>query len=157
MGNSADGLISYGIILPEDIELPWEEVGLDEWWRDTVNGYTPSVELYSDTDPSGYVNGIEPTARQFDQYFAEQRAFMEAHPCPVEVGTYGSGYDSDAGRILEISGKGVGCDWSKPTAFDPAALIATEADATLLLEFCKTHGIDVGDAKPAWYLSSYWG
>lgn len=48
MGVSTDGQLSYGVVIKEDYELPWENTlhngDIDDWWLD-VRGFKPMVYI----------------------------------------------------------------------------------------------------------------
>ena len=156
MGVSTDGEISYGILLGEneDGELPWDTFeDIEEWWLMDVMKFKPSVELY-DSD-GGYIGGVRPDAAIISAYYDEKFAFKKANPIPVELTNACSG-DYPV-WILGLAGKGMVANRGYPVVFDPTALTVTNEEKTMLLDFCTTHGIDIGDEQPKWYLSSYYG
>lgn len=159
MGVSTDGIIAYGILLDEDVELPWIEEGEqygdeEDWWIDTVHGWKPTVEIYADTR-SGYVNDTKPTKELMDAYYDEKFAFKKAHPLPAEV----VNVCSDKYPMWMIVAPGtLHRAWrGSPETFDPSELTTTRQRKQELMDFCATYGIETNGAEPQWYLASYWG
>ena len=59
------------------------EEPLDRAWWSTLKGFKQSFELY--TADGYYLPGLEPTQAKLNEYYAEQRQFVEDNPMPVEV------------------------------------------------------------------------
>jgi hypothetical protein len=157
MGVSIDGEISYGIAFPEEFEFPWDEDeesegDIDNWWLD-VNGYKPPFELYD--EEGGYIGGSRPPQEHFNACYEAERIFLTEHPLPVElVNVCSHEYPI---YIVALKGTVITANRGFPQSFDPASLIVTDEQRNTLIEFCRTHNIDTGDAEPKWYLSSLWG
>lgn len=155
MGTSTDGQICYGIAFDEDYEFPWDaerDHEIESWWIYRVHGFKHSTELF---DSSGnYLNGREPSREEVSKYFAESRAFKDAHPVPVVLINYCSAeypmYILAAPGTVHVARRGF------PAEFNPADLVVSHEARAALLQFCTDHGIPVHE-DPKWLLSSYWG
>lgn len=150
---STDGQICYGILLGDDMELPWDDFDdtINDWWIEVVHAYKPSFEVYD--DKGEHLPGVG--KEQIDAYWNERSAFKEAHPLPFQVVNACSGdYPT---WILAVDFTCLSANRGYPQSFDPATLVVTDGMRTMLLDFCKTHGIEIGNEQPKWWLSSYWG
>jgi len=159
MGVSTNGEISFGILFEEGFEFPWDEDeyddGIYDWWKFEVLGYKRPFELYDEAGE--YIDGIKPPKEKREEYYAHERQFEKDNPkCPITLVNYCSG--GCPMYILAVSNLSVSCSRGYPTGFFPselAELIASGEHTIMLLEFCKRYGIET-DAKPGWWLSSYW-
>ena len=141
MGVTTDGQISYGIMLTEEVELPWDtdefEYEIEDWWLKQTG-----FKLKYEDDP--------------DTYFTEVKAWLDIHPIPVEPVNYCSGdYPM---YILAVPNSVKTYSRGYPLMFDPTALerISPEEHRSII-EFCKKYEIETDGEHPGWYLSSYWG
>lgn len=169
MGVSTDGQICFGIKFEEGHEFPWdgEQWGgdIEDWWTRGVCGYKNPFEIF---DASGnYLPHIElikgkyqfdhpkPREEVTNAYYDPLFAFQKSHPVPVKIVNYCSSdypmYMLAVPETCKENSRGF------PEEFDPAALTVTDEQRQALLDFCKTHGIDIGEETPKWWLSSYWG
>ncbi len=89
MGISTDGLLIYGVAMPEDIELPWDQCDEEDWWIKET-GFKASFYPFTE-DGKGYAEGVSNGDPRIDAYFNEQSDWMEEHPFPVEIHTHCSG------------------------------------------------------------------
>jgi hypothetical protein len=169
MSTSTDGQICYGIPF-ENLDFPWEgkyEGDIEKWWQD-VNGFKHSVEIYSDTDKSGYIDGQKPKQSVIDTYYKEEREWLKTNPLPVELVNYCSGgaplYILAVPESFKSNSRGF------PLEFNPAELQVTPEQRQNLIDFCekylgekiaKHNDEEYNDVKitlePKWYLTSYWG
>ena len=155
MGQSTNGQICYGILLEEEIELPWDKEEFDgneeAWWR-TVNDYKPlHVCFVSDNYAPGF-GSTDP--RVYEQWDHEQ-AWLKANPLPFEMVNVCSG--SNPIWIIASPGTFTSACRGKPLAITSEWLECEKMLAGPELEdFCEKHGIEHED-EPKWYLSSYWG
>jgi hypothetical protein len=154
MGVSTNGEIFYGVVFEEDYEFPWDKEhdgDIDAWWLYGVHGFKHSFELY---DAMGNcLNGREPSSEESGRYFDESRAFVEAHPLPVELVNYCSGdYPMYA---LAVPGTVITARRGYPAEFDPATLTVKMEQVDALREFCADHEIEF-PKEPAWLLTSCW-
>lgn len=153
MGVSTDGEISFGFVLDDGVELPWDgdqhEGDVESWWRE-ISGYKPPFELY---DGNGNkLSGVTDAA--VTEYYQHQFAWEKLNPVPVSLVNYCSGeYPMYA---ITVRGAGLSCCRGYPKEFDPFALVVTEEQIAALKEFCTTHSIEV-EGEPKWMLTSYWG
>lgn len=158
MGVSTDATISYGILLADEAELPWTnetyDYSIDDWWAYKVHGFKHSKELFN--AEGNYINGVKPPEEDIEQYFKEKRDFLKDHPYPpLEVTNACSG-DYPV-YILTLAQPGLTVHRGYPQSFDPAALVVTDEQRNMLIEFCKTYEIETVDLEPKWWLSSYYG
>ena len=156
MTTSTDGQICYGILLEEDSELPWDgepfNGDIEDWWITAIHGFKHSFEVYN--EDGTYRGGVRPDDQAMHDHWQEKFDFVKAHPIPIELFNVCSG-DYPMWIIATI-GKGLVANRGEPQAFDPDSFAATDQDKKALLDFCKTHGIEIGESEPKWYLSSYW-
>lgn len=155
MGTSTDGQICYGIAFEEGHEFPWDEKyggDIDEWWVMGVHQYKPSFELFN--EKGEYLNGVEPSKNDTSRYFQERREFAEARPLPVELVNCCSGDYPQ--WIIAAKGTVTSARRGHPEVISKEQLEVSPDQEQALIQFCNTHGIDVG-SEAKWFLSSYWG
>jgi hypothetical protein len=152
MGVSTDGQICFGILLPDEENLPWGEEDCKKWWRE-VNGYTPPFQIY---DKYGdYIDGQKPKENIIDEYYKHQREWENLHPLPVELVNVCSGdYPM---YIVAVPSSVSSARRGYPEAFNPDACKVSENEITSLIEFVRKYFPDLQFNNPQWYLSSYWG
>lgn len=153
MGVSTDGQICYGIQLEEDAELPWDEThdgDIDEWWLE-ASGW---VDIYKPWTAEGnYAPGWTEADPRFAAYYADRKAWVEAHPLPVEMVNCCSGdYPM---WIAAVPGTSYSASRGYPEKFFPHELMIPGDALDALREFLERYDIET-DGEPAWYLSSYW-
>lgn len=159
MGVSTDGIICFGIAFEEGTQFPWDDDGIESWWRN-VNGYKPPFEMY---DASGnYLPTVELETDKFGQkhakkevtelYYGHMHAWEKENPLPVELVNCCSG-DCPI-WILTVPAVGLHARRGYPEKLDPGSLKTPDADA--LLAFCQKYKLE-HDEPPSWYLCSYWG
>ncbi len=151
MGVSTNGQICFGLLYEEGFEFPWNEDGqeLEDWWRDVCE-YKPSKEVY---DSKGdHLPGIGKA--DIDAYYAERRAWDEAHPCPVAEVNVCSG-DCPI-YILAIPSTVKTARRGYPEVLAPDLDFQFKPGAReAFLSFIQAYELQT-DAVPAWYLSSLW-
>lgn len=144
MGVSTDGQISYGLLLTEDQELPWDEEpyegDIEEWWCYEVLGFTPST-----------------SDEEIEVIIEEEEAFIKRNgKIPISLVNACSGdYPT---WIIAIPESILTASRGFPQIFNPMTL-AENAPLKwngILTNFCKHHGVKY-TGVPQWYLSSYWG
>lgn len=153
MGVSTNGQICFGIAFEEGTEFPWHSDGIiEDWWVYKVHNFKHSKDLY---DSEGeYLNGVKPSDAEVTKYYAEYRAFLEAHPIPVKEVNYCSGdYPM---WILAVPDSVLSCGRGDPTTFSPSSLSVTEEEKAALVLFCDLYEIETTN-EPDWLLTSYWG
>lgn len=153
MGVSTNAQICYGIAFDEEFEFPWSECDdIEDWWVFNVLGFKHAVEIYT---PEGeYIDGVKPAADVINKYYADIRAFRDAHPMPIKLVTHCSGdYPM---YILAVPGSRITCSRGDWVELDPAALTVTQEEHNRLVHFCEEFSIVV-DNTPRWLLTSYWG
>lgn len=102
-----------------------------------------------------YINGVTPESSKIREYFDHRREFDKAHPCPVCLV---NAQHIDAPMwILAIPRTVLTAERGEPRSFDPYEELGWDTDYNMLIDFCKTYGIDTRDETPKWWLSSYWG
>ena len=85
MGQSTDGLLIYGVALPEEVVLPWEHNEEGEWWL-KESGYVPTFQPF---DGKGeYREGVDKDDPRVNAYFDERNAWRKSHPLPVAIHTH---------------------------------------------------------------------
>jgi len=159
MGQSTNGQLCYGIVFDEGFEFPWTNFDgdggeLEDWWIEVAHGYKPPFECFD--EDGDYLPGFKTHDPRVDEYFSHRRAFKNAHPLPVVEVNYCSGdYPM---YILAVPQSCRSNYRGDPKSIDPAQLVVTADQVNLLLDFCKTHGIELtAEQSPQWWLSSYWG
>jgi len=158
MGVSTDGQICYGILLDEEVELPWGDDkyddGIYDWWVYTVKGYEPPFEMFD--DDGEYIGGESNwTTQQIDHYFEHLWLFRKQNPLPVElVNVCSNDYPI---YIIAAPETCVRATRGYPLPFEPSQLDNVSlAQKEELIKFCDDYEIEY-DGEPQWYLSSYWG
>lgn len=150
MGVSTDGIVCFGILLDEDVELPWEsgeweeDSDIEGWWRATRGYQEPFV--IADWDAV--------SDDQMRAYYEHRREWEEEHPCPVEPVNCCSGeYPM---WILAVPGSVQTAHRGLPQTLEVPTV--HEAAGEQLLKFCVTYGIEIEEGnKPQWWLCSYCG
>jgi hypothetical protein len=153
---SSDGQISFGVLLQEDTKFPWNHGRYDgefeDWWIRGACGYIPPFEMF--TAAGDWINPEdEHDKTKKDLYYRHRRAFEREHPCPVFLVNYCS-YEYP--MWLLCIGPKLTARRGYPTAFDPDALVVTQEDAMLLMDFCNEHRLPF-EGEPKWWLSSLYG
>ena len=150
MGVSTNGQICFGVLLDENVELPWDKDNdgdFEAWWM-CIQGYQPPFEIYDET--GNYINGARPP----EEYYTHRHAFEKAHPLPFTLVNYCSG--DDPMYILAIVSSEKGASRGYPESFNPVDLNVDQDEIDKLVQFCTDYGIEY-DGEPGWWLSSYWG
>ena len=153
MGMSTDGQLCYGVRFDEGFEFPWADKDIEDWWRDTILGFKPSIEIF---DSNGeYLNGKRPSDEQIDAFFEERKAFSEKNKkLPVELVNYCSGdYPS---YILAIPGSCKTANRGYPCIITDADMKVDAAAVEALRAFLKEFEL-TPEGEEGWYLSSYLG
>lgn len=151
MGVSTDGQLCYGVAFDEDFVFPWGEDGIEDWWAYQVHGFKHSFDLF-DSD-GAFLDCRLPSQERLDAYFAERRAFDEAHPLPVELVNYCS--DGHPMYIVAAVGTLIVARRGSPEVIDPAQLSVTTEQHDALVRFFADHDIEM-PREPSWLLSSLW-
>jgi hypothetical protein len=152
MGVTTNGQLCFGIVLPEETELPWEdhEDGFEAWWR-AENGFTNDDIWGEDGERRPGITG-----KDIDAFFERERAFDAVHPAPVEIVNYCSGEYP----MVIIAARGT---VKTARRGHPVKIIAVDMmtvnlhAADDLREFVETYFPEHLGPGPEWYLSSYWG
>ena len=155
MGVSTNGQLSYGVVVKEDYELPWENTlhrgDIDDWWLD-ARGFKPSVYPF-DSD-GNYAVGYGDKSPAVTQYFAEKRVWQAENPIPVVLVNYCSGdYPM---YIIAAASKDFTAWRGEPEMVSLAEIRETDEAHAMLMCFLDEFGIQYED-EPMWLLSSYWG
>ena len=165
MGISSDGQICYGIAFDEDYQFPWlEERNTDngiwkdheDWWLFGVCGYKPPFELYEEN--GAYLNNIEPSKEQKQEYHQHHCDFRSKHPMPVEILMHCS-YSYPMYIIAAIGTLKSNCR-GFVTEIKPLEITIVQHNAVVNFceEYCQpTDGSVFPKMKPAWLLSSIMG
>lgn len=147
MSISSDGILCFGVLIPDDVELPWntEEYDYDfgEWWQ-RENGFEHKVNLYAFSD--------KPEASEWAAYIQEKRDFDSAHPEPVEV-VWHCSYDYPS-FIIAVPGTKQVASRGYPEVTQVRRI--PQAQVAALLDFCAKYGIYY-EGKPEWWLASMYG
>ena len=157
MGTSTDGQLSYGVLIDEEFEFPWdaEDYGgdIEEWWRD-VRGFRNPVE--SPFNEYGrYKPGFSDASPEVREYFKNQRewvSWLAANPVPVKLVDYCSG---DCPMWL-LASRHVRSSSGCPKMVDIEFLRETGVASRQLIEFLEEFKIE-HNGEIGWWLSSYWG
>ncbi len=150
MGVSTNGQLSYGVLLEEGVELPWDqdEEDIDGWWLNILD-YKPPFEAYTDEGE----RLPEMTDEKISEYFAHRRKFIEENPLPVTVVNVCScDYPM---YMLAVPGKEYSAHRGYPEEINPDDMKVNPLDTKRLLEFCEQYGIEF-EKGPGWFLSSLW-
>jgi hypothetical protein len=154
MGVSTDGQICFGIPFDDGYSFPWDNGDfsgdIEDWWR-IINGYKSPFELYD--EDGEYIDGVEPTRKQTNEYYDAQNKWDREHPMPVSLVNYCSG-DCPMWMLAvpeSFKNNSRGC----PEKFDPKDLTVSQEAIDKLLKFCKDYDIEY-EGEPAWYLTSLW-
>lgn len=153
MGVSTDGQISYGVVIEEGYEFPWDvkhEDDLEDWWR-RVNGFEDLHDPW--TAEGGYADGWSREDPRFKDHYAHRHEWESHNPLPIELINYCSG--DVPMYVIAIPDTGKICYRGCPTVFDPASLVVTDQQRDNLLAFLEKWSIKHGE--PGWVLTSYWG
>lgn len=150
MGISSDGHISYGYLLNDDAELPWED-DLEGWWRQ-INSYKSPFEVYN--DKGEYIGGKRPDDQVIDDYYQHMRDWEEANPLPVEL-VNSKSYDYPL-YILAVPGTYKSVFRGCPETFEPSELTVDAAKLAALDAFIAAHKLEPVKG-PAWFLGSLYG
>lgn len=146
MGIRAYGQLCFGVIVPDDITLPWNaenEYGeniydgeINDWWLD-ISGY---VSPYTSWEEEGY--------------FEHKRTYLTLRPTPVEVVYYG---DVDyPNYLIALKGSYTRASSGEIEEINYTTIFAMQYKKDELINFCKKHlGID--NPEPKWYLTSNMG
>lgn len=151
MGQSTNGVISYGVTCEEYTEFPWEEHCLDDWWR-KVNGFQDLHEPYT---PEGqYAEGWGPNDPRLKELWERTLKWEKEHPLPVELENYCR--DGCPMYAIVVPDTVLKCGRGFPVSFDPTSLRVTAEQKSDLLVFLKKYEIPY-EGEPGWLLTSYWG
>ena len=154
MSVSTNSEISYGYMVDEDTEFPWNsepwEGDIEQWWRD-INGFKDMEGIYN--DEGNYLPGVSDNDPRIDEYWDLRVKWMEENPLPVNLINYCSA-DSPM-YILAVPGIGLKCLRGDPRIFSPSDLNVSSNEFQALTNFVKKYNIKVVDL--GWWLSSYWG
>lgn len=151
MGISTDGILCFGIMLEEEIELPWGKDDIEDWWIYEVKGYKNLYEVYD--DKGEYINGVKPAEEVIDKYFEARRKFKEKNPLPISLVLHCS-CDYPL-YIVSLPHLNFYAERGYPEKIDPEKLNVKTRDVDLIVNFCKEHNLEtVGE--PNWYLCSLW-
>jgi len=71
MGCNVTGTLVFGIAFEEEgFEFPWDDLGLEDWWRE-INAYVPLYQPYT-PDQEDYAEGWSRDDPRFDEYYAHR-------------------------------------------------------------------------------------
>ena len=135
MSEGANSQISFGVVLGENADLPWEEVGLEEWWV---------TEALKYEKPAGL--------KTYGEVLDHKAEFSKQNPFPFDVIEYFC-YDSTR-VLLAVKNTYREAKSYTPLPFLPEELIIPEKGEAKLKEFFETHLKDI-TYRPNWYLSGY--
>lgn len=156
------GQICYGLLLKEEVELPWDYDGyggdINKWWLYDVLGCQNPFELFNGR--RYWFGGIPPSQEKIDEFYQAQSEFLKSRggPSIVMVNAYSNDYPLWIVAIPEtVTVANRGC----PIIFSPLNLFNVfenkQPADKILIDFCNDHKIKYDDKPPQWYLSSYWG
>lgn len=149
---STDGIICFGVLIDEDVKLPWDDYAFDDWWIETVHGYEPPFQLY-DSDGE-YLNGVKASKEETTQYYAHRRDFEKEHPQTIQpVNCCHSDYPI---WILAVPSSVRRCHRGYPLPIMPSNLKVEKEEWDTLHQFCVQFGIEIKDNSMGWWLASYW-
>jgi len=158
MGVSTNGQICYGILLVDEIELPWDDVDndIDKWWLYEVLNYKNPFEIF-DQD-GNWINGEKPPTTTVDEYYETQKEYRKLHGgLPITmINSCSEDYPQWIVAIGETAKKAFR---GSPVIFEPSSLVngfEKERANKILVKFCNDYDLQY-ETEPAWYLSSYWG
>lgn len=155
MGVSTNGIIAYGVICEEGLELPWltreYDCDIQDWWFE-ITGFQSRFQPF--TEDGNYAEGWTREDPRLEEYYDERREWLTQNPIPVEVENYCSG---DVPMFaLVIPETNFNCRRGYPVRFDPAELSVTTEQVEVLKSFCEAYDIKY-QGEPGWLLMSYWG
>ena len=161
MGQSTDGSISYGVVIEEGTELPWEHelFNGDEflWWRE-VNGYeNPHWCPYDGF--GNYKEGVKESdpglEEKVSKYHRHTWDWEKENPMPVDLVNYCSAGLSTL-RDRRQRQRASLLERSSGVRFDPKNLTVPEESRVALMKFLDDYAIEY-EGSPGWLLTSYWG
>lgn len=140
MSVSTDGQICFGVLLKDDVDLPWGDDGsVGEWWE-RIKGYVSTPQLFD--EHGEYLNGVKPADEQVKAWLAHRNRWNEENRLPVDiVNVCSADYPQ---YILAVPGTFAAASRGYPKKIGDINLQeAPNCDA--LLAFCKEYGIDVAE------------
>jgi hypothetical protein len=155
MGTSTDGQLSYGVLIDEEFEFPWDakDYGgdIEEWWRD-VRGFKNPVESpfneYGQHKPG--FSDASPEVREYIKNRLDWVKWFSANPVPVQLVNYCRG---DYPMYL-LASKHVRASSGCPKMVGVEFLGEVDVADKTLREFLDEFGIE-HNGKIGWWLSSY--
>lgn len=151
MGIFAEGFICLGWKL--ESELPASCTGsfdFKKFWLD-AKGFSPSVQLFDEV--GNFLNGVQPSAKEEEAYYAERDAFLDAHPVEVDLLNAGSG--DDPVWILAIPTCTISVHPGSPKVIDPEGFVMPAYEAMQRIEKdLRDIGLTISPG-PKWFLASY--
>jgi hypothetical protein len=153
MGQSTDAKLVFGIQLDEDTELPWRtelDDDIDEWWT-KVTGFVASFLPYDEN--GSYAAGVTPKDPRITAYHEELKAWLDAHPLPIELCDHCSG--DFPMFVVSVPGAVLTAHRGYPVKVD--ALPAAPNSPERILEFIRQYiDPEFPNTEPAWWLRSMW-
>lgn len=147
MTTSTDGILCYGFIINEGVDLPWNaeeyDGDFDSWYYTEVVPFKEPFTIDSDTNPAIKRHII-------DLYYD----FIDKNPAPFKLVNYCScEYPMFVLAVAKIK-----CERGNPTTINPLELLEySEEDTKELKEFAVKYNLIDETDKPEWWLCSYWG
>jgi hypothetical protein len=147
MTTSTNGILCYGFIINEDVELPWKtddyDNDFDNWYYTEVVPFKEPFEITSNTDSK---------IRQ--EYFSLYYDFKQKNPAPFELVNYCScDYPMFILAVARIK-----ASRGDPTVINPLELTEySKEDTKDLKEFAVKYNLIDETDSPSWWLCSYWG
>lgn len=155
MSTSTDGIIFFGILCPEECELPWHDAiydnDIEEWWR-KENGFEDILNPW--TAEGDYAEGWSTNDPRFDAYYQHRRDWIKSNPLPVDLIHHCS--DSYPMFAIAVPNTELTASRGCPERFDPAQLSVGTDQIEKLKAFLTKYEIPY-DGEPGWILTSYWG
>lgn len=160
MGQSTDAILCFGVPLPEDLELPWQDddeeddADIEDWWR-KLTGWVPPCEPFVDGE---YAPGFSQNDPRIREYFDSRRRWLDQHPLPIEL----IGHCSSECRMYVVALPGTLRCASRgyPELIALSELLReTEVVPMSFYEFLDTHLPEWRDwcaDGPQWILCSDW-
>lgn len=167
MGVSTDAQLYYGLQLPEDYHLPWDndEYENDEgkWWIGISDHQDVHEEIWTPVEIVEDRAGIRRvrtslqcnlSEEELKENWAERRQWFKDHPMPFDIIRHCSdGYTMCA---LAIPSTVIVSPRGHPKKLDGLPKYTTQ-EYDDFMDFCYKYIPDLETYNPAWWLSSWWG
>ena len=153
MGLDTSGILFYGILLDENLQVPWAEPEFEFEWEDCYLARIGFVEPPPESDRSW---DRETHSRWYEEKYQlwkeRRKAALSAASCSVDA--YGMVSSEPCYYVALDAAHYEGSD-RPPLELNPSQLqIPEDADETLR-RFCETLGLPF--QQPRWYLTGLYG